>query len=812
MRKIILPLVFSLLIISTGAKAQSSAKVRGVVTDQKNAGLASVTVSLLKATDSSLLKVSVSDETGIFEIPVLVSGNYLLSYALTGFEKTYSENFLVNEEQTITVKPEILTVAAVKLKGITINSRKPMIEVKADKTVFNVEASINATGSNALELLQKSPGVQVDNNDNISMKGKTGVKVYIDGKMMQLDTKDLAAYLKSINSNDIEAIEMISNPSAKYDASGNAGIVNIRLKKNKKYGTNGSVNLGFVQGITPKGNGSVNLNYRDKKINIFGNIGGNLGRYENTLDLYRIQKDTLYDQHSVMNSNDKSFNVKAGADYFINSKHTIGLMVTTNFGNNEWTSKGNTDIYYNPTGVFVKKLLANNTVPGTRTNANFNLNYRYVDTSGREINFDADYGLFRGNGRSYQPNYYYNSNNYLLYNIVNRNHTPTDIDIYTAKLDAEQNLGKGKLGYGLKTSFVTTKNSFDFFNDDPGGIPIKQLSQSNSFTYSENVNAAYVNYQRQLNSSWSIQTGLRAEQTNSNGTLTRADGIIQTDNKVKRNYLDLFPSAAVTWNMNPKHNLNLTYSRRIDRPTYQDLNPFENKLDELTYEKGNAFLRPQYTDNVGLTHTFMGRINTTFGYSHVKDYATQATDTTRNATFVQQKNLAKQEILSFNMGSSTPINKWWNGYANIWFNYQMFSGTIGENKVKNNVSSYGAYLQQSFTLGHNYSAEISGWFNGPSVWGGTWKTTAQGGVDVGLQKQLFEKKATIKLSATDIFHTAPWKAINNFGGLYIKGGGSWESQTFRVNFSWRFGNNQVKASRQRQTGLESESKRIKGGN
>lgn len=310
-----------------------------------------------------------------------------------------------------------------------------------------------------------------------------------------------------------------------------------------------------------------------------------------------------------------------------------------------------------------------------------------------------------------------NSNNYLLYNIVNRNHTPTDIDIYTAKLDAEQNLGKGKLGYGFKTSFVTTKNSFEFFNDDPGGIPIKQLSQSNSFTYSENVNAAYVNYQRQLNSRWSIQTGLRAEQTNSNGTLTRADGIIQTDNKVKRNYLDLFPGAAVTWNINPKHNLNLTYSRRIDRPTYQDLNPFENKLDELTYEKGNAFLRPQYTDNVKLTHTFIGMINTTFGYSHVKDYATQATDTTANATFVQQKNLAKQEILSFNMGSSTPINKWWNGYANIWYNYQVFSGTIGENKVQNNVFSYGAYLQQSFTLGHNYTTEISGWFNGPSVYG-----------------------------------------------------------------------------------------------
>ncbi|MEP7164349.1 MAG: TonB-dependent receptor [Ferruginibacter sp.] len=812
MKKFFLPLLTVLLFISMGSMAQAPGKVAGIVTDQKNAGLGSVTVSLLDAKDSSLVKASVTDAGGNFEIPVSKAGDYLLSYALVGFEKRYSANFSLAAGESKSVTAEALSVSAVKLQGVTINSKKPMIEVKADKTVFNVEASINATGSNALELLQKSPGIQVDNNDNISMKGKTGVKVYVDGKMMQLDTKDLAAYLKSINSNDIEAIEMISNPSAKYDASGNAGIVNIRLKKNKKFGTNGSVNLGFVQGVTPKGNGSVNLNYRDRKINIFGNVGGNLGRYENTLDLYRIQKDTLYDQKSIMHSYDKSINLKAGADYFVNNKNTIGVMATTNFGNNEWSSNGNTDIYYNPTETYIKKLKAFNTLPGSRTNANFNLNYRYADTSGREINFDADYGLFRGTGRSYQPNYYYEKNGNLFNSIVNRNHTPTDIDIYTAKLDAEQRLGKAKLGYGLKTSFVTTKNTFEFFNDDVNGIPVKQLSQSNAFEYKENVNAAYVNYQRQLNSKWSIQAGLRAEQTNSDGTLTRADGIIQADNKVKTNYLDFFPSAAVTWNINQKHNLNLTYSRRIDRPTYQDLNPFENKLDELTYEKGNAFLRPQYTDNVELTHTFMGMINTTVGYSHVKDYATQATDTIGNATFVQQKNLAKQEIINFNIGSPTSINKWWNGYANIWYNYQMFSGTIGDNKVNNNVSSYGAYLQQSFTLGHSYTAEVSGWYNGPSVWGGTWKTKPQGGVDVGLQKQLFQKKASIKLSATDIFHTAPWKATNDFGGLYIKGGGSWESQTFRVSFSWRFGNSQVKSQRERQTGLESESKRIKGGN
>lgn len=797
------------ILFSMQSMAQSEGKVTGSVYDQGSKALASVNVALLLAKDSSLVKTAVSNSKGEFEIIFSKNGSYLLSYSLLGFEQNYSPVFSLTAGQNFISKTIILSPAVSKLQGVTVVAKKPLIEVRADKTVFNVEASINATGSNALELLQKSPGIQVDNNENISMKGKSGVRVYVDGKMMQLDTKDLAAYLKSINSSDMEAIEMISNPSAKYDASGNAGIINIRLKKNKKFGTNGSANLGIVQGVTPKGNGSVNLNYRDQKINLFGNIGGNIGDNQNLLSLYRIQKDTLYDQHSVNISGNKSVNVKAGVDYFINKKNTIGVMATTNFNDAEFKSSSNTQIYYHPTNQFVKSLLAYNNIPGSCTNANFNVNYRYIDTSGREINFDADYGLFRGVGRSFQPNNYYGFNNNLLYSIVNRNSTPTDIDIYTAKIDAEQKLGKGKLGYGLKTSFVTTKNTFDFFNDDANGVPVKILNRSNRFTYKENVNAAYTNYQQQLNAKWSLQAGLRAEQTNSDGNLTRADGTVQDDNRVKRSYLDFFPSAAITWNVNKKNALNLTFSRRIDRPTYQDLNPFENKLDELTYEKGNAFLRPQYTNSVELTHTFMGFINTTAGYSHVKDFATQVTDTSGNATYVQQQNLATQQIVSFNIGAPLPIRKWWNGYVNIWYNYQLFDGAIGGKAVKQTIPSYGAYMQQSFTLGKDYSAELSGSFNGPSVWGATWKTKSQGGLDIGLQKLILKKKATVKISATDIFRTYPWTAISDFGGAYIKGNGAWESRTVRINFNWRFGSNEIKKARDRKTGLESEARRIK---
>ncbi len=808
-------LVLSVLTLSIQGFSQTKQTVTGTVKDANNKPLTAVTITLLKAKDSSLVKAAVSDKEGDFEITTAQTGSFLVSYSLVGYGTKYSEPFQLTENSNQKLPNASLAIAATKLQEVTVTAaKKPLVEIKADKMVFNVESSINASGSDGLEILRKSPGIQVDNNDNITMKGKTGVRVYVDGKMLQLDTKDLAAYLKSINSNDIEAIEMISNPSAKYDASGNAGIINIRLKKNKKFGTNGSTNLGFTQGVTPKGNGSLNLNYRDKKVNLFSNLSGSIGTYENGMNLYRLQNDSIYDQHSTNWNDGKSINAKVGADYFLSSKHTLGVMARIGYDDNVWRTTGNTNIYYKKedTGSFIKKLLATNRVPSTRMNSNVNINYRYVDTSGTEINADADYGLFRGTGNSYQPNYYFNKDNSPLNTFIYSNNTPVDIDIYTAKADAEKNLWKGKLGFGVKFSYVTTKNTFDFFSvDNNSGIATKSLNRSNQFTYTENVNAAYVNYNRQLTTKVSFQGGLRVEQTNSEGKLVRADGRKQADDTVTRSYVNLFPSAAFTWNVNKTNTLTLTYSRRIDRPTYQDLNPFENKLDELTYEKGNAFLRPQYTDNLELTHTFMGFLNTSAAYSYVKDYATQVTDTIRNASYVQQQNLATQRILNFSIGSPLPIKKWWNGYVNLWYNYQMFDGYINDKPVKVDIPGYGAYLQNTWTLGRDYTAEMSGWFNGPSVWGATWKTKPQGGIDLGLQKLLLQKRASVKLSVTDILFTAPWKATSEFGGMKIDGGGNWESRTVRLNFTYRFGSNQIKEARTRKTGIESESQRIKGG-
>jgi len=784
--------------------AQSS--IQGTLKDDAGKGVSGAAISVMNAADSALLTYDISDDRGYFDIAVADTGKVFLVINMIGFQSYGSQP--VSLHGSSTTLPDIkLMRSNGQLKDVAVVARKPLVEVKDGKMVLNVENSINATGSNAMELLRKSPGVLVDQNDNITVKGKTGVKIYIDGKMSQLDAKDLAAYLRSINSNDIESIEFITNPGAKYDAAGNAGIINIKLKKNKNFGTNGSVSLTGIEGITPKSNGSVNLNYRNKKVNIFGNIGGDVGRQENGMYLNRTQLDTNYVQNSVNRTNGQSMNLKTGMDYFINNENTVGVLLTSNIGNNELHTTSNTNIY-DPYGDFTKKLVAYNTIPGSTTNNNINLNYRFADTAGHELNVDADYGLFRGRGYSTQPNYYQDVLGNPLATIINNSYTPTNIDIYTFKADYEQKLGPGKLGFGAKTAYVRTFNTFDFY-DVINNTPVEDVTQSNQFRYTENVNAAYVNYSTQLTKKVSLVAGVRYENTQSTGALTRADGIPQPDDTVKKHYSDLFPSAALSWNMNATNAFNLTYSRRIDRPTYQDLNPFEFKLDELTFQKGNAFLAPQYTDVVELTHTYKSMISSTLSYSYVHDFATQVTDTQGNASYVQQRNLSTDQILSAAIGAPVNLTKWWNSYYNLSYIEQIFNGVIGANPVFEMIPTFNAYTQQTFILGKNTTAEISGNYSSKSVWGITWHTQPQGGLDLGLQQSFWNKRANLKISFTDIFYTEPWKAASNFGGLNVVGSGYWESRTARVSFTYKFGSNQVSKARDHHSGMEAEGSRIK---
>ncbi|MGV3658438.1 MAG: outer membrane beta-barrel family protein, partial [Chitinophagaceae bacterium] len=377
--------------------------------------------------------------------------------------------------------------------------------------------------------------------------------------------------------------------------------------------------------------------------------------------------------------------------------------------------------------------------------------------------------------------------------------------------DYEQNFQKGKLGVGTKISFVESDNTFQRFNSIGNGNG-KLEDNNNNFKYTENINALYVNYNRQYKG-FMVQAGVRMENTHSKG---RSVGFrwdyddeqkVFIDSSLDRSYTDFFPSAAITFNKNPMSQWNITFSSRIDRPGYQNLNPFEFNLDKYTFQRGNTELRPQYTKSFGLTHTYKYRLNTALNYSHVSDVFSIVPDNEGTKGFIMTKNVATQDIVSLNI--SMPFQyKWYSIFANLNSFYSHYKGDIGKgNKVDLDVFSFNFYAQQTFKIGKNTSAEISSFYNAPSIWQGTLKSKEMWGIDAGVQQTILKGKATVKASVSDIFKTMQWAGHSTVTGQQLNVNGGWESRQFRLNLAYRFGNSQVKAARQRKTGLEEETKR-----
>jgi hypothetical protein len=812
MRKLVM-ILGGFTFMAASVKAQ---QIVGMVKDDQGKGLEKTTVSLLKAKDSSLVKLVVTSNNGRFTVNAPQTGSYLVSASFVGYKTAFSQPFEV-AGSGITVADLIISKTAGNLKEVVVTAQKPMIEVRADKTILNVEGTINAVGNDALELLRKSPGVMIDKDDNISLAGKNGVQIYIDGKPSPLSGADLSNFLKSLQSAQIEAIEIITNPSAKYEAAGNAGIINIKLKKNKSFGTNGSLSAGYVQGFYPKYNGGLNLNHRNKSINVFGNYNYNNGLNRMEMHFDRIQFDTSFVQSNKIVFKNNTHGFKTGLDYFINDKSTIGVVLNGNIANNEFKTEGPMYFTYLPTNQLNRILKASNNNDMDRNNLNTNLNYRYAVTGGTELNIDADYGFFKIRSNQFQPNYYYQPDgtteiSRVIYNML----SPTDIDLFSLKTDYEKNYKGGRLGIGGKIGIVNTDNDFKRYDVFTSG-KVLDTAKSNRFKYKENINALYVNYNKQLKKGIMFQLGLRAENTHSRGTSTGLQkvGTVYTayDSTFKRDYTDVFPSASVTFNKDPMKQWTISYSRRIDRPAYQDLNPFEFKLNEYTYMKGNTLLRPQYTNSFGITNIYKYRLTTALNYSHVKDIFAQVPDTIEKTKgFLTKKNLATQDIVSLNI--SYPYQyKWYSFFATTNANYSRYQADLGggNRKIDQSVFAFTFYMQNSFKLGKGWTGELSGLYISPSIWQGFFKSGAMGMVDAGLSKTAFKGKGTLKLVVADIFKTMKWSGTSNFTGAESTFRGNGEMQLVKLNFNYRFGNSQVKAARQRKSAIEDEKKRAEGG-
>lgn len=782
--------------------------VKGTAKTQQNEAVSFATISLHNAIDSTLFKADIADENGGFKISGVVKGKYFIKISAVGF-RTFASSIFEVVDTDIEFNPFVLTADTQQLKEVKVVASKPLIEVKEDRVIFNVESSISSTGTNALELMRKSPGVQVDKDENILVKGKTGVRIYIDGRPSPMSGRDLASTLKSMNSADIEAIEIITNPSAKYDAAGDLGIINIRLKKNRKLGTNGNISLGSLFGISPKYNSSLSLNHRDKKVNLFGTYSYNQGAWHNrTLD-DQILNNIMYNKTWRGLWRDTSSNLKAGADYFINTKNTIGFNLNARVSNHNGGGESETLIGRRYASVPDSAILYSQTSnPEKNKNLNFNLNYRYADTTGHELNFDVDYGVFNSRGISYQPNRYTFVNSdrpSFERNYVTK--TPIDIIIKSAKIDYEQPFKKGKLAYGVKLSDVTSDNTFDFFTKIQNE-EIRDIDRSNQFRYTERIYAAYFNYNKSLGKKWNIQAGLRAENTQSLGKLT---SFKQNDlDKVDTTYLNLFPSGAISYKATDNHSFNLNYSRRINRPSYQNLNPFEYRIDELVYSKGNPFLRPEYANNFKITHIYKGKLTSSFGYWRTKyPVVGLRIPYDESRTYFISENLDYSEGYNLDLSFNTQLTKWWelninvNGFHNLW-RAKLDNGLI----INNRTTALNGNGQSTFKLKNNWTFELSGWYNSP--YRRIDYNSAMGMLDAGVQKKFLKDNATLKVVFSDVLNTARGGHHSEYAGIATNLRFKFEGRLLRVTFNYRFGSKEIKEARSRRSGSEDELRRIKG--
>ena len=802
--------------LSFASYAQNASKISGVIKDGNEKTLESATITLIKATDSSVVKVAIADKAGRYQFENITTGKYLVNVSATGHDAGFSSLVEVKEgNASIEVPVIVLQPATKSLGAVVVTSKKPLIEQKIDRMVINVEASVTNVGSSALEVLEKSPGITVDKDGNISLKGKQGVVVLIDGRPSYLSGADLANMLRSMTSAQLDQIEIMTNPPAKYDAAGNAGVINIKTKKNKQFGYNGSVSATYGQGRYGRNNESFNFNYRNGKVNMFTNLSYNYGKRYNNLDIQRNfrDKDTkqllrYFDQEAKMQSIWRSFNAKVGMDYFASKNTTFGV-VFNGYSNPGEFGNRNTTLISDANGLLINETKATADFDQHWKNFSTNLNFRHVlDTTGQEITADVDYLTYSSTNDMELSNYYFDAaGNSIAKSDTLLGSLPQEINIYSGKIDYLRPLKKGaKFEAGLKSSIVKTDNNANYDSIVNNQL-VHDYNRSNHFIYEENINAAYVNLSTPLGKKISAQLGLRLENTIAKGNQ------VTTGVTFERNYTQLFPTAYFQYKASDNHNVGLNYGRRIRRPNYHSLNPFIEFIDRYTSEQGNPNLKPQFSHNIELSHTFKGKLTTTLNYTNTTDIIQQVIEQNeeRNETYVKQENIASQRQYGIAINSSNEITKWWS--SNIYFNLSNnhFEGIVNNNFISLDATMYMINSSQQFKFAKTWNAEVSGFYRSGGV-EGVILFKPMGMVSMGVGKQVFKNKGNIKLNVRDVFFTQRFRASSKYGNVDAAFQNQNDSRVVNLSFSYRFSKGKVNGGPKRRTGgAGDEQNRVGGG-
>lgn len=794
----------------------SAQTITGTIQNAGNTPASFAALKLLRAADLTFVKGTVADEAGRFTFSNVPEGSYRVQASFVGMTDATSKVVSVQAGQATYLEPIILQSSAQALKTVTVRASKPYVEQQADKTVLNVAANASAQGKTAYELLQQAPGVVIDPNDNVRMAGKQGVNVFIDGKPTNLSSRDLANLLRATPAANIATVELITNPSARYDAQGGAGIINIKFRRDKSLGLNGNASAGYGQSDHYRANAAVDLNYRARHLNLYGNLSGSDNFQNTNVSINRYltgssQTGTRFAQRGFDSDGTQAMLYKAGADYFIGTKHTIGLIVAGNMASNQFGTYTTTDIFGKRT---TPDSSLTNRVDSPSQNNRFNtaLNYQYTDTLGLNLYVDADYTKFANTAPSQISSDFVGADRQPLFSTQNRFDANTSITILTFRADLTkewksrtQTDASTKLETGFKHTDVDTNNdllAFTGFENRP------DITRTNRFTYREIVTAAYASLNRKTGK-LTMQAGLRAENSTVNGRST--DLLNRTINRPDTTYLNLFPTAYVQYQVSKNGQLSLNYGRRIGRPNYQDMNPFVYQIDPYTSQRGNPFLRPTYTHNAELSYTYKWAMTVKIAYSSTSDFSTDVIRQEGLTGYQTVANVGKADVWNLSVNTPLPINKWWNAYLYAGATWNRYQGEITAGQAfDQRAFAFEGYMQHSFTLSKMWEAQVSGFWNAP-----TKQTIYQigglGALNLSVQKKVMQDRGRVTFGIDDLLNTMRWKQSGEFAGgaqfdIYRK----WESRRATVRFSYRFGSNDVKGARERKDNTGAERIRTKG--
>jgi iron complex outermembrane recepter protein len=705
------------------------------------------------------------------------------------------------------------SIKAKQLQSVTVTGKRPLIEQKIDRTIVNVEALVTNNGTSALEVLENAPGVTVDRDGKISLKGKEGVMILVDGRPSQLSGPDLVNMLRNMSSSQLDQVEIMTNPPARFDASGTSGVINLKTKKTISAGSNGTASVTYLQGKYPKTNEGLNFNHRNNKLNFFTNLShsyrtsfGNMNIQRNIRNANSEVVENYFDQQGDKFNAGNAFNGKVGLDYFVSKRTTIGFALNGAYSPMESDNKNITRIF-SPAKELERITNANVNNDMLSKSFNANLNFRrLLDKKGKELTSDFDFTAFNSSVDQFMVNNYFDAHGNTIYKSDTLlGYLPQNIKVYSGRVDYLQPLNKGaRFEAGIKSSIVRTDNNARY-DSIQNGIMVHDYNRSNHFVYEENINAAYVNLNTSFNKKLSAQLGLRLENTNAKGN------VLTTGETFDRHYTQLFPTAYFQYKLNEKNNLSANYGRRVRRPSYQFLNPFIRFIDRYTFSKGNPGLRPQVSDNIELTHSWRNMITTTVNYSYIADIFDEVIEQRGEEAWMTPTNIASLRQYGITVSANTPFTKWWSSNMNINVFNNKYNGIVNNTPISLFATSFIFNGIQQFKLNKTLTAEImgryrNGWYEGVV------KARPVGFIGAGFSQQMMKGKGTLRIAMRDIFFTQKFRGTTRYGNVDFNFQDINDTRVFSAGFTYRFSKGKKIAPVKRTAGSANEEQERMGEN